>query len=191
MLFNREVKADYSTPGLKWNPTDNGGVAGRVYTALPTRLKRALKKAAVIGVIWMLFTTSTELPDDVFFAAAFSNFLDGATLSYLFFALWPFWPFVRRFKMEGEHFIYGGRRYALRDIGTFQTQRKSFKPLKFDEILIFHFGRKTIKINVPNKYENTLRMAEFLNWARQGLLERGTLIRDDEPGPEEARAAAF
>jgi len=96
MFFARDVKADYSTPGLSWKYTKNGGIKGRIYTTLPIRLKRSFKKAAVIGFIWMIFTTNTELPDDMFFAASFSNFFDGAFVSYLFFVVWPFWPLQDR-----------------------------------------------------------------------------------------------
>jgi len=64
-------------------------------------------------------------------------------------------------------------------------------PGKFDEVLIFNYGRKTVKVDIPNKYDNAVRMAEFLNMVRQNLLERGTLVTEDAPEPEEARAAAF
>lgn len=186
MLFVRNVKADYGTPGLKWKPTKKGGIKGRIYTAFPKTLKTRFGPSAILAFLVALLSSPAGAVE-----AVWAGFVQYTLLFWIIGVVWPFWPFSKTFKLEGEYFTLGGKRYSLADMGSFQTQRKSFMPGKFDEILIFTYGRKTLKIKIPNKFEHTLHIAEYLNWARSGLLERGTLVTEDATEPEEARAAAF
>ena len=96
-------------------------------------------------------------------------------------------------RLDADHLTIGNARYDLSEVSSFSSVRCSFMRGKYDEQLQFHYGRKTIKIKVPNPPTHTLRIAEFLNWARGGLLQRGTLVSDEMMETEEdsGRATAF
>ena len=165
MLFVKDVKADYSTPGLKWKVTKKGSIKGCIYTAFPKTLKTRFGPSAILALIVAILTSPVGAIETAWVA-----FVQYTLFFWVIGVIWPYWPLSRSFKLEGGGFTLGGKRYRLTDMSDFQTQRKSFMPGKFDEVLIFGYGRKIVKIKVPNKFEHTLRIAETLNRMKQDRL---------------------
>lgn len=190
MILARKVEADHGTPGLDWEPVGDGaGIKARLYPTIKARLK-GWRWPLSLSVLWGLMQVNTESATVMadLFAASFTAGL----LIVPAFLLWPYWPFSKSIKMDADYLTVGTSRYDLREVSGFSTRKHKYGLGKFDEIVTFGYGRKTIKLKVPNPPEHAFRIAEFLNWARKGLIERGTLASEqDTPQPKEDRAAAF
>ena len=111
--------------------------------------------------------------------------------------IWPYWPFSKSLTMEKGFLKTGMRKYDLSEITRFHVKKATYKPGTDQNFMAFHYGRKTIELKVRNSYAHAFEIAQFLNWAHQGLVARGTLVQD-EPGhapaaapAEDTRAAAF
>ena len=188
-MFNRVEKVDHSTPGFSWKPMEKRqGIKGKMYTAWPFRLATRFWPAMGFGFLWGVIASGGSS-----FGAIFAWML----LWYGVFLIWPIKPFAKSIKITPEKLSIGSKSYDVSAVQQFRVEQKSFSKNFPSWMIVFEYGRKTIKIKNAHKEKDAYRIAETLHrlvHEARGV-QAGNQQEDAEAAayeaPEQARAAAF
>ncbi|MEZ5896965.1 MAG: hypothetical protein R3C51_11265 [Parvularculaceae bacterium] len=167
MLFTRDVKADYGTPGFAWKSSGNGSIKGRITSAYPMRFKTRFFVGAGIGFWWSFFTVPVG-SFETWLPAALVNM----AISYVITVIWPFWPLGASVEISPDYLRIGWNRYRLDEVGTFQTvKHRKAKRHQDREQITFGYGRKSVTLRPINDFKTALRIAEALNGMKEAGLK--------------------
>ena len=188
-MFNRVEKVDHSTPGFSWKPMEKcQGIKGKMYTAWPFRLATRFWPAMGFGLLWGVMTTG---------GASFGGIFAWMLFWYGVFLIWPAKPFARSIQITPEKLSIGGKGYDVNAVQQFRVMQKSFSKNFPSYMIVFEYGRKTIKIKNAHKEKDAYRIAEALHQLVHEA--QGVQVENQQEeaeattyqAPEQARAAAF
>jgi len=188
-MFKKNVKADWKTYGFKYRVKD-GELHGKIYSAMPLRLKNAAKQAFVLNIgVFVLISIVGSSPlgnIDLFNELVIISWTILLLLSYPWLIMFPH---GKRIKVAPRYCKIGRRQYALSDMGTFRTKQNPKKP---DQHTIeFSYGLKTLEIPIRNTFEHQLNVIKELNKKIEWVKNQNPATAFVTATPIEARSASF
>lgn len=183
LCINR--KSGEAISGLTYKADENS-FRGRIYTAMPLRLRAAIRKSAIWSIASvLLFRLSGESAYnvvDVFLI----NFFPAWALFYIAFAIFDFGKPIR---MTSDHLHIGFSRYNLNDVQSFNIAEVNDKTS--DYFIVFEYGNREVVVRVRNDHDTQFRIVEALNYIKDTIVDISARREEAPLARIEVRSSSF